>query len=283
MRTVLGLALAVAAIRAAAADAPRVAITALATPTGENLVRNPSFEEGEGDWPEVWSWTSNQPTRVTRFWAEEALTGSRSAGTLSELSAGSGYWLQMVPVEANREYLLRARVKIDAGKVLVRALGHDEQGVMKSFDKRAYDFRRTGHLLVPVFWRPEWVIGMHREAWLPVEVSFDTRCDPAPTSVQVHVGSYFREGVSYFDDVYLGPGELKLTYAVHGVQLQSVRLLDAGGEELADSGPLTDGTDEFEGSADKLPLVGPYCVEARGRDGKLTRAWYPAPPEGGEQ
>ena len=283
MRNTLTITLALAVTCCAACAAPQVIIHAQATPAGENLVKNPGFEEGEGEWPDAWSWTSNQPTRVTRFWAEEAATGKRSAGTRSELSAGSGYWTQSVPVEPDREYLLRARVKIEGGKVLIRALGTDEQDVMNSFDKRAYDFRRAGHLLVPVFWRPEWVTGIHREPWTPVDLVFDTRCDPAPTQVIVHVGSYFAEGIACFDDVYLGPGQLQLTYLVSGAPLESVRLLDADGQELAASGALAEGTDEFEGSVEGLPLVGPYCVEAKTTDGKLTREWYPEPPEGGER
>jgi len=284
MRTMLAIALALSVTCCAVWSAePQIVIKAQAAPTGDNLVQNPSFEDGEPEWPDAWGWTSNQPTRVTRFWAEEGATGKRSAGTRSELSAGSGYWLQMVPVQPDQEYLLRARVKIESGKVLLRALGHDEGGVVKGFDKRAYDFRRAGHLLVPVFWRPEWVVGMRREPWAPVYLCFDTRCDPPPAAVQVHVGSYFEEGVANFDDVYLGPGELKLSYVVSGAPLESVRLVDVAGEELASSGAVPAGTDEFENTVEGLPLVGPYCVEVKGADGKVTREWYPEPPEGGER
>ena len=283
MRNTLVIALVLGVTCCAAWSGPQIVIKAQATPTGENLITNPGFEEGEGEWPDAWSWTSNQPTRVTRFWAEEAASGKRSAGTRSELSAGSGYWTQSVPVEADHEYLLRARVKIEGGKVLVRALGTDEQNVMNSFDKRAYDFRRAGHLLVPVFWRPEWVTGMNREPWTPVDLCFDTRCDPAPTHVIVHVGSYFQEGIACFDEVYLGPGELKLTYGVSAAPLESVRLLDADGQELASSGVLAEGNDEFESSVEGVALIGPYCVEVKSTDGKMTREWYPEPPEGGER
>ncbi len=270
----------VATFAAVAAADPLISVTAIGVPTGENLIVNPSFERGAGEWPDAWSWTSNQPTGVVRVWSDRALTGKRSAGVLNTTSAGSGYWLQEIPVQANTVYLLTARALIDDGKVLVRALGQDAAGASVGFDKRAYDQRRASHPLVPGFWKREWVQEMTRDEWAPVDLIFDTSVDRAPDSVVIHLGSYFTEGKCWFDDAYLGPGALTLAYAVSQAPLSRVRVLDAAGAVLADSGPLPAGTVEYEGNVAGLPLVGFHCVESAAPDGAVTRQWYPSAPEG---
>jgi len=263
----------------ALADAPRIVIDARGVPAGDNLIANSSFEEAAGEWPAAWSFTVNQPTKLTRFWAEEAHSGARSAGVRSEAGYASGYWTQNVPIEPAADYLLTARVQIEDGKVLVRAHGMDADGeFIKLFDRRAYDERRATHIMAPVFWRPAWIVDMVREAWAPVDLVFTTRGEPVPASVSVQIGSYFHPGTLFIDDVYLGPGTLTLSYRVEGAPLARVRLLDADGNELAGGDPA--GAAEFAGVTEDLPLIGPYCVEAAAADGTVVREWYPEAPEG---
>ncbi|HUS80035.1 MAG TPA: hypothetical protein VM283_02130, partial [Armatimonadota bacterium] len=86
-----------------AVAAPQIELQARGVPAGENLIANPGFEQGGGEWPDGWSWTSNQPTGVVRVWSDRALSGSRSAEVVNTTAAGSGYWLQRVAVEQTVE------------------------------------------------------------------------------------------------------------------------------------------------------------------------------------
>jgi len=263
-----------------AVAAPEIELQVHAVPTGDNLIANPGFEQGESEWPDGWSCTSNQPTGVTRVWSDHALSGKRSAEVVNTTTAGSGYWLQRVAVEPNREYLLTARTLIEGGKVLVRALGERDGQTLRGFDRRAYDMHVLSDPLVPVFWRAEWVMGMTREPWAPVNLIFSTATDPAPQSVMVHLGSYFAPGTCWFDDAYLGPGTLTLGYHVTG-PVARVQVLDAHGKVLGDSGALAAGATDCQGEVEGLPLGGRYRVQATGPGGEVADAWYPA-PQGGE-
>jgi len=261
----------------AAAEPPRIIIKARPVPAGENLVANPSFEDGAGEWPDGWAFTVNQPTKVVRFWADEACTGERSAGVRSEAGNASGYWAQDVAVQADTDYLLTARVQIEAGKVLLRAYGRNAGGeFLKSFDRRAYDQRRGTHIMAPVFWEPAWIIDMVREPWAPVNLLL--RTDPDVATIQVHIGSYFEPGTMYIDDVYLGPATLTLDYVVEAEGIACVRVYDRAGALLVQHGrtqlPLV------AGSLEGLPPDGRYRFEATSQAGDVTEVWYPEPPEG---
>ena len=282
MRPITMCALLVTLAVAGATAAPLIVITATGVPAGENLVANPGFEQGAGEWPDGWSWAGNQPTGVVREWSDRALTGERSAVAISNTAAGSGYWTQRVAVEPDTVYLLTVRAIIEGGKVLVRALGVDEADANLRFDKRAYDEHLLTHPLVPGFWKPEWVVGMVREDWAPVDLVFDTFERPVPAAVIVHAGSYFAPGRCWFDEAYLGPGTLTLRWAVSQAAFRRVRLLGAEGNELVTSGELPEGTMQHKGELESLPLIGPWCVEVTDAGGEVTRQWYPAPPKEGE-
>jgi hypothetical protein len=263
------------------AEAPRITVQAEAVPAGENLLANPSFEEGADQWPDAWGWAPNQPTKVLRFWAEEGFTGRRAARVRNDSAAASGYWTQIVPVEPGHDYLLTARVTIEDGKLLLRAQGLDAEGQpVPGCDRRAYAEVRARHIMAPVFWEPAWIVNMIREPWAPISLSFSTRGEPAPTQVNVQVGSYFSSGAQLIDDVYLGPGALTLSYAVAADGIASVRVTDETDAELARHGPTADA--RVEGRLEGLPLGGRYRIEATSRAGDVAEAWYPAPPEGAQ-
>lgn len=263
---------------ACGAEPPRITVQAEVVPAGHNLLANPSFEEGAGEWPDAWGWAPNQPTKVRRFWAAEGATGDRAAGVRNESAAASGYWTQTVPVEPDRDYLLTARVTIEDGRVLLRALGTDAEGrTVPGFDRRAYAERRASHIMAPVFWEPAWIVNMLREPWAPVTLTFSTRDEPVPTRITVQVGSYFTPGVMLIDDVYLGPGTLTLTYAVEADGLASVRVFDELGTPLAQH-PAT-AQKVVAGQLTELPPGGRYRIEATSRAGDVAEVWYPAPPE----
>jgi len=263
------------------AEAPKITVQAQGVPAGENLLANPSFEDGAGDWPDAWGWAPNQPTKVVRFWANEGAIGARAAGVRNETSGASGYWTQTVPVEPGRDYLLTARVTIEDGKVLLRALGIDAEGQnVRGYDRRAYAERRASHIMAPVFWEPEWIVNMVREPWAPMELIFATRAEPAPARVTVMVGSYFTVGTLLIDDVYLGPGTLTLTYLVEADGIACVRVFDEAGTRLAQH-PPTPGQ-VVAGELAELPLGGHYRIEATSRTGDVAEVWYPAPPEGAQ-
>ncbi len=284
MTRAFGILLCVMTACMAVADAPSIVIDARGVPSGDNLIANPGFEEGAGDWPSDWGWAPNQPPpKIDRVWAQTALSGARSAGVVSESSSASAYWTQVVPVEPGRVYLLTARVLLEDGTVLVRAYGQDAEGnALKGFDRRAYDRRRTTHPLAPAYWKPEWIIDMAREPWAPVDLVVDTRGEVVPASVSVQIGSYFAPGALYLDDVYFGPGALTLGYVVTGAPLASVRVLDAAGNEQTASGDLG-GAERHEGRAEGLALGEAWLIEATATDGTATRYWYPAAPEGAAQ
>ena len=264
-----------------AAEAPRITVQAEAVPAGENLLANPSFEEGAGEWPDAWGWAPNQPTKVLRFWAEEAFTGRRAARVRNDSAAASGYWTQTVPVEPDRDYLLTARVTIADGKLLLRAQGLDADGQpAPGFDRRAYAEVRARHIMAPVFWEPAWIVNMIREPWAPIDLIFSTRDEPAPPQINVQVGSYFSTGAQLIDDVYLGPGTLTLSYAIEADGIASVCIIDEAGAELARHGPTAEA--RIEGRLEGLPLGGRYRIEATSRAGDVAEAWYPAPPEGAQ-
>lgn len=283
MTRALGILLCVVACCAAAA-APHIVIDARGVPAGVNLIANPGFEEGAGEWPDGWGWAPNQPPpKIDRVWAQTALSGARSAGIVSESSSASAYWTQLVPVEPGRVYLLTCRVLLEDGTVLVRAYGQDAEGnALKGFDRRAYDRRRATHPLAPAYWKPEWIIDMTREPWAPVDLVVDTRGEIVPASVSVQIGSYFAPGALLLDDVYFGPGTLTLSYVVTGAPLARVRVLDAAGNQQAASGDLG-GAERYEGSTEGLALGEAWLVEATATDGTVTRSWYPEAPEGAAQ
>lgn len=280
---ILIIAALVAGCSAVLAQAPAIAIEARGVPVGENLLTNPGFEDGAGEWPDGWGWAPNQPPpKIDRVWSESAFSGARSAGVVSESGSASGYWTQSVPVQPGEVSLLTCRVLLEEGTVLVRAYGHDADGnPLRGFDLRAYDRRRTTHPLAPAYWRPEWIIDMVREPWAPVELIVDTRGGVAPASISVQIGSYFAPGALYIDEVYLGPGTLTLRYTVTGAPLSRVRVLDASGGEQVTSGDLG-GAQRHEHRAEGLALGEAWCVEAVATDRTVTRLWYPEAPEGAQ-
>lgn len=281
MTRVMACLLAVVLAAACWAEAPKITVQAEAVASGENLLANPSFEEGAGQWPDAWGWAPNQPTKVLRFWAEEGFTGRRAARVRNESAAALGYWTQIVPVEPDRDYLLTARVTIEDGMLLLRAQGLDADGQpVPGRDHRAYAEVRARHIMAPVFWEPAWIVSMNREPWAPLSLSFSTRGEPAPTQINVQVGSHKSTGAQLIDDVYLGPGTLTLSYAVEADGIASVRVSDEAGAELARHGPTAEA--RIEGRLEGLPLGGRYRIEATSRAGDVAEVWYPAPPEGAQ-
>ncbi|NLO04448.1 MAG: hypothetical protein GX131_01325 [candidate division WS1 bacterium] len=280
MRRVAAILLCIFAICAVSVAAPEITIEARGIPAGENLIVNPGFEAGT-QWPDGWGWSPNQPpSTIWRVWADEALSGARSAGVVNTATSASGYWTQDVALEPGKDYLLTCRALIEDGTILVRADGRDADGKpVKAFDRRAFDRRRASHLLAPTYWKPEWIVDMVRQPWAPVDLFFNTRGDVVPASVSVQIGCYFTAGTMYIDDVYLGPGTIELSYTVTGAPLAQVRLLDRAGELQATSGALN-GAERYEGKSDGLPPGEYWCIEATATDGTVSRAWYPEAPEG---
>jgi len=124
----------------------------------------------------------------------------------------SGYWSQVVNVEADKTYFMFLRFRHRNARILIWLSG--SAGKL-NFDERIYALMGKPNFLVPVFLKPSYTTGgdvdpdrwhiLARSITIPDEMS----------TMRVGLGSYFGTGEIWFDDAYLGQGvpKLRLTAA----------------------------------------------------------------------
>ncbi len=274
------LGLAFCAVASFAAEAP-IAIRAFpdADQRGPNLLQNPSFEAGT-DAPDAWRWGTAIPENFEAGLSWDVKqSGNRSVHVLSHSGRMSGYWSQTVPVRPGKSYLLSAWSRLDAGRILMFVTGRGKLGDREvKLDTRAYLFCGRGHMLVPVFLKPEYMYGARSGRWNLLVRRFTV---PEPlTAVTVHLGSYFQQGEMWFDDAYLSEGPCPLRVEIRAAPpaaLKSVRVEDhETGQALFDSGPLPARAGEFARTLPDLDAGARYYIRVATVGGPEYSREYPA-------
>ncbi|NUQ00940.1 MAG: hypothetical protein HUU35_13920 [Armatimonadetes bacterium] len=186
---------------------------AFTSPRTENLLTNPSFEQVEAGVPSGWRWTTADAANFEVSSDAIGHDGARSLKIVTHTARMSGYLGQVVRVLPETDYLLTAWLRLEQGIYLtwVRASMAGGQRLDPAFDRRVYAFGGLGGSLVPVFLKAEWLPGQLPLAWRPVALRFRT-----PARVEelgVSIGSHFRAGTGWYDDLQLTrfPGELVCT------------------------------------------------------------------------
>lgn len=277
MRTVAAL-LALFTVTAACA----VEITVVADPPLPitNLVANPSIEEGDFE-PAAWRFGTARPDNFDNRWESTGRTGSRSLHVLTKDKVMSGYWTQAVQVEPGRDYIFSGHYRTSGGRLLMFAkANYKRDGVAMHLDERVYAGSRRDHWLSPVFLPPEAMTDPEVDEWVPFKIML--AIPPEVSEIALSLGSYFSPGEAWFDDISLVPTttDLKVTVIPWGAPLTGVRVVDDAGEQVYASPAMERIPDVFEFAVEGVDASRSYVVIATHKDGKETRAAYPAP--GGE-
>lgn len=241
-------------------------------PTGDNLVKNPGFEDGANGRPADWRFGTAMPENFVAEWSTDAHTERHSVRILSHSGRMSGYWAQTLPVKANENYRLTAWAKMTGGRILMYALGYDATGKSRRdlLDARRYLSCSADHPLVPVFLKPEYMPGVPPNEWRQMVLDF--KPPEGIARITVHLGSYFQAGEMWFDDVALHAGSLDMTLSVKceagEPAITRVSVLPmTGGDPVFDSGPLP-GVRTYSEPLTKLRPSAPVRVVVRTRDGR---------------
>ncbi|HCU37537.1 MAG TPA: hypothetical protein DGT21_19520 [Armatimonadetes bacterium] len=244
-----------------------------------NLLRNPGFETITDAGPEHWSFSTARPDNFALSWEGPARTGEHCAALTAHTNVMSGYWGQIVPVDAGA-YLLRGHYRLVSGRMLIYAHGtNKDRQPSVGVDERYYAGALQGHWLVPVFIPPEALAGMALDGYEPFRLPV-TIPEGLP-ALTISLGMYFTPGELAFDDIWFGLGETTLTVKI-----------DPQGSTLAGLQVLSDQSDtpvyaSEQGQAppreltlETMPTDAVYTVVVTTADGKEFRATCPEGVDG---
>jgi len=232
-----------------------VGIGFVAVGTAENLLVNPSFEEGVGS-PAGWRpWPAQAPGVDFRWDGGRAHTGSRSVCV--EAGQGSfGMWRQVVPVQGGAVYVLAGYVGFEGiappGRCNLQLVFRDGSGrTVERVDTLAHSGTR------------EFAHDFPREVMVR-----------APTgAVRCEVNLFLQgPGMAWFDDIVFGPaptGDIAGTVTSGGQPLSGARVFIWGEPWGAPYEAVTDGQGRY--LLEGVPVAGPRYLLLAQKAGYKTR------------
>ena len=232
-----------------------VGIGFVAVGTAENLLVNPSFEEGVGS-PAGWRpWPAQAPGVDFRWDDGRAHTGSRSVCV--EAGQGSfGMWRQVVPVQGGTVYVLAGYVGFEGiappGRCNLQLVFRDGSGrIVERVDTLAHSGTR------------EFAYDFPREVMVR-----------APTgAVWCEVNLFLQgPGMAWFDDIVFGPaptGDIAGMVTSGGQPLSGARVFIWGEPWGAPYEAVTDGQGRY--LLEGVPVAGPRYLLLAQKAGYKTR------------
>jgi hypothetical protein len=244
-----------------------------------NLVANPGLEQGTGDTPANWSFTTARPDNFETGWTAHGRSG-KCLWIKAKTGVMSGYWGQNVPVQPGKSYLFKGFYRLAGGKILLYA--HNSlalpDGRRVAVDERFFRGTMRGHWLVPVFLPPDALGGPDPNAWFPFSLRVNVP-DPMQ-SVSLSLGLYFTPGEAWFDDLWAGLAQTDLTISVKaapGETLKGVMVTRSNSDKPAFTSPaLAAGATSFDTVLKAQPTDERYTVTVMLGGGKTVQQSYPA-------
>ena len=227
---------------------------------GENLVKNPGFEEGTKYWGGKHAEGSQGVTD------EEVHSGTQSYKIVGDPETNKNFYQSYLggreletPIPAGTEIVISAWSKARDVNYEGGSYGTAVR-VTYADDKLSY---------IPA---PAWPKGRHD--WLQVTKRVALKKD-VKTILTLYGGCYYKqEGVAWFDDFFVGVGKSKLSVKVECPNIKRVKLYSLEQGLIKDSGdlPKGSGTHEF---AEDVQLLDVYLVEVTDHAGKTYRKHHP--------
>lgn len=221
------------------------------------------------------------PERAANFVFKRDTDGARSGDGCLFLRAHTnehtGYWSQVVPVEAGTTYLVNVWAKMKNSRILVWMTGRYDGN--KRFNERVYLLAGTAGYLVPVILAPRYTTDLAGGGW---ELLSRTITIPGDMSkLRFSVGSYGGDGDIWFDDMSVieapdGGAPVRVCVRPEGRRLREVSLfMQSTGDQLR--------RDVFEQGADAYDKVFPgtdivregYGLTVTFDDGKSETRFLP--------
>ncbi len=262
-------------VAAYGAGGVKVAVSSVPPLPRPNLLVNGDFEAGRDGQPDSWRWATAMPENFRVGWVREGRNGSRCIKVHAFSGAMSGYWSQVVDVQPQQTYVLHGWYRLAGGKILIYAHTRTKR---HNLDARFYAGLGLDASLVPVFVRPEYVVGGAPDMWSPFRLEFTV--PEGIKKVAISLGMYFAPGTAWFDDVVLTEGRVTLRVDVQADEpLAKVELINAA----ADKPMAIWATEQFEDGGRRLgteipnlPADGIYLVRAVTKSGRVVEKTYPA-------
>jgi hypothetical protein len=244
-----------------------------------NLVANPGLEQGTGDAPTGWGFTTARPDNFETGWVGNGRSG-KCLWVKAKTGVMSGYWNQVITVPPGKTILCTGFARLAAGKMLIYAHSSVRlpDGRSAAVDERFYRGTARGHWLVPVFLPPEALGGPPAEAWLPFRLK--AKIPEAMQAIALSLGLYFQAGEAWFDDLWAGLAETDLSVSVKaapGETLQRVTVTRTGSDKPVFSSPASQaGATTFATVLKAQPTDAVYTATVTLGDGKTVQQSYPA-------
>ena len=239
-----------------------------------NMLENGDFEAAEGDKPLAWTWSTAMPENFRVGWINEGRNGSKCVFLEALSGAMSGYWSQTVRVKPRQRYLLRGWYRLAGGKILIYAHGRSQE---RQLDARYYAGAGLEASLVPVFLKPEYIVGGLPDKWQAFRLEFGV--PSRLTSAIISLGMYFTAGKAWFDDVWLSEAAVDLTIDVQSdAPIAKVEVIDIGGSRprlVWRTEKLPENLTSFHRLVRGVRADGKFLVRAMTTAGHQAESTYP--------
>jgi hypothetical protein len=241
-----------------------------------NLLKNPSFDILDGNFPSNWPIRNEDISKYVHI-IYHSKNGHSGGFVRFEVgnAAIPAYLTQSVTVEPNTLYKYGGWIRYRFGNGLMHlsSVVTDRNRVDKSFDNRRYIYSWAQTPLVPNFVPEEWTDSPPFDKWCYIET--DCKTLPGQQTLTFNLGSYFSRSSIDFDDVFLIPAITTLNLNVSGGRLKRISVNDENGQVHWDSGTLSKNLANYIQSIPNLPSTSRYLITCELANGSKIQKWYP--------
>ena len=263
----------------AGATAMNVTVTVQPELGATNRLVNPDVEEGTSS-PEGWRNSGARPGEVECLWSDDAFRGQKSLYLSSVRGDLTGSWRQYdIAAEPHESLLFSTAVKMESGKVLMYAMGYDDNRKLVYDNRRLYLTAAAEHPLYPTFVEGELLEGSVGVDWQRARMYF-TNADSV-TALRLILTLYNNPmpGKIWLDQLYLGipwvDMSVEVTAAEQGSGIQRVEILDDFGRSVYDTGQLRQSARTWSHTLQVAADVTGYTVVVTDERGDAFEVRYP--------